>query len=66
MNHDPLPPQQLVMKDCGVHFGTTPGPCAKCRYFRALPRDFAVNARYVAVIGDKVRVDTHRFRRTSR
>ena len=54
MNHDQIPPQQLAMKDCGIHFGTTPGPCAKCRY-----------ARYAAVIGDKVRVDTHRFRRTS-
>jgi hypothetical protein len=28
---------KFVKKDCGIHYGATAGPCAKCKLFASYP-----------------------------
>ena len=46
----PIPSCNLVPKDCGRHWGKTPGPCCKCAYEAERLRNYetAKNKAFVA------------------
>lgn len=47
---------KLVKKDCGIHSGFTPGPCAKCKAndrIRQLTKTPELNLACLALLGEQ-------------